>query len=99
MSQKARIYRPAKNAMQSGRANSRKWVLEFEPTMRKEIDPLMGWSGSGDTQTQPKMRFASKEDAVSFAERNGLEFTVQTPEERVVRGKNYSDNFSPNRIL
>ncbi|MBT3558525.1 MAG: ETC complex I subunit [Rhodospirillales bacterium] len=99
MSTKVRIYRPTKNAMQSGRANTRKWVLEFVPTMRKEIDPLMGWSGSGDTATQAKLRFVSKEDAVAYAERNGLDFTVQMPQERVIRPKNYSDNFSPNRIL
>ncbi len=99
MSQKARIYRPTKNAMQSGRANTQRWVLEFEPTMRKEIDPLMGWSGSGDTKTQSSLRFATREDAIGFAERNGLDFTVEAPKERVIKPKSYADNFSPDRLF
>ncbi len=99
MSQKVRIYRPTKNAMQSGRANIRKWVLEFEPTMRKEIDPLMGWTGSGDTKTQARLHFASKEAAIAYAERNGHEFVVDLPKERIIKHKNYSDNFSPTRIF
>ena len=99
MSQKARIYRPTKNAMQSGRANTRSWVLEFEPSMRTDIDSLMGWSGSGDTTTQMRLRFDTSEEAVAYAKRNGLEYSVDQPKERVIKPKSYADNFSPTRIL
>ena len=90
----ARIYQPAKTAMQSGRANIRKWILEFEPSSAKRADPLMGWIGSEDTRTQVRLTFNSREKAVSFAERHGLEFRLSEPKFRRIRPKNYSDNFS-----
>ena len=65
----ARIYQPAKTAMQSGQANTRKWVLEFEPAAAKIIDPLMGWTGSADTREQVHMKFDSKDEAVAFAKK------------------------------
>ncbi len=89
----ARIYRPAKTAMQSGRAKTRKWVLEFEPAAAKSIDPLMGWTGSADTREQVHMTFDSKDEAVAFAEKNGLAFRVEEPKTRRIRPKNYADNF------
>ena len=89
----ARIYRPAQNAMQSGRANTRKWVLEFEPAAAKIIDPLMGWTGSADTREQVHMTFDSKDMAVAFAKKNGLAFRVEEPKARRIRPKNYADNF------
>ena len=89
----ARIYRPAQNAMQSGRANTRKWVLEFEPAAAKIIDPLMGWTGSADTREQVHMTFDSKDMAVAFAKKNGLAFRVEEPKTRRIRPKNYADNF------
>ncbi len=89
----ARIYRPAQTAMQSGHANTRKWVLEFEPAAAKIIDPLMGWTGSADTLEQVHMTFDSKDEAVAFAEKNGLAFRVQEPKARRIRPKNYADNF------
>ena len=98
MSNKVRIYRPTKNAMQSGRANTRQWIVENSPTSPKEIDPLMGWTGSADTEIQVKLRFASKEDAVAYAERNNLVYELNEPKERKLQPKNYSDNFSPNRL-
>ena len=67
-----RIYQPTKNAMQSGRANSKRWVLEFEPG-RKQTDSLMGWVGSADTRNQLKLRFASKEAAIAYADKHGLQ--------------------------
>ena len=93
-----RIYRPAKNAMQSGRANTRKWVLEFEPAAAKEIDPLMGWTGSADTRSQVRMTFDSKEDAVAFAERKGFTVNLHDPQAPSVRAKSYSDNFRYDRV-
>ncbi|MFQ5619884.1 MAG: ETC complex I subunit [Rhodospirillales bacterium] len=89
----ARIYRPAKTAMQSGRAKTRKWVLEFEPAAAKIVDPLMGWTGSADTREQVHMTFDSRDEAVAFAEKNGLEFRVEEPKTRRIRPKNYADNF------
>ncbi len=89
----ARIYQPAKTAMQSGQANTRKWVLEFEPGVAKTIDPLMGWTGSADTREQVHMTFDSKAEAVAFAKKNGLTFRVQEPKTRRIRPKNYADNF------
>ncbi len=94
MTAKVRIYKPAKTAMQSGRSNTEKWVLEFEPSDALRSDPLMGWSGSHDTRRQLKMRFPSKEDAVAYAKRRGLTYRVQDPRERVVKPKAYADNFA-----
>ncbi len=88
-----RIYRPAKTAMQSGRRNVKRWVLEFEPEQAKETDPLMGWIGSGDTRQQVRLRFDSKEEAVAFAKENGLAARVQEPRPRRIRSKNYAENF------
>ncbi|MBT6441098.1 MAG: ETC complex I subunit [Alphaproteobacteria bacterium] len=89
----ARIYRPAKNAMQSGRANMDKWVLEYDSEDRKTVDSLMGWTGSGDTRRQVKLTFPSKEEAVAYALRTGLDAEVRAPNERQVRTKAYADNF------
>ena len=98
MSKKVRIYRPAKNAMQSGRSNTRQWIVEATPSSPKEIDPLMGWTGSGDMDAQVKLRFDSKEDAIAYAERHNLAYEVLEPRERKLQPKNYADNFSPNRL-
>ena len=73
----ARIYRPAKTVMQSGRAKARSWVLEFDQLTPRRPEPLMGWTSSGDTLNQVRLRFASREDAVAYAERKGLAYTVE----------------------
>lgn len=90
---RARIYRPTKSAMQSGRANTRKWVLDFEPGEAKRIEPLMGWVSSGDTRGQLRLRFDTKEEAVSFAEKNGYPYWIEEPHARHIRPKSYADNF------
>ena len=90
----ARIFQPAKTAMQSGRANTKKWVLEFEPVEARRADSLMGWIGSGDMRGQVRLRFESKEAAIAYAERNGIDFQVQAPRRRRIRPKSYSDNYS-----
>lgn len=89
----ARIYRPSKSAMTSGRRNTRAWVLEYEPESRIEVDPLMGWSGGADTGRQVRLRFASREDAEAYARRHGLAFRVlpERPRGRVL--KTYAENF------
>jgi len=89
---KARIYQPAKSAMQSGRRNTRKWVLEFEPTA-KTIDHLMGWTGSADTRGQVRMTFPNRQAAVAFAEKHGIEADVFDPKVRRIRPKSYASNF------
>ena len=94
-----RIFRPAKNAMQSGRGNSRQWVVEFEPADRKEPDPLMGWAGSHDTRAQVRLSFDTKEDAIAFADREGYGYTVLADRPvRAPKPKSYSDNFRFDRV-
>ncbi len=95
---RVRIFRPAKTAMQSGRAKIQNWILEFEPTDPVRPDPLIGWNGSGDTDRQVRLRFASAEDAVAYAERHGYEYSLTRPKERRVRSKTYSDNFAYHRL-
>ncbi len=94
-----RIYRPSKNAMQSGRVKTRHWVLEFEPSARREIDSLMGWTGSPDTRRQVQLHFGSREEAIAFAERHGLAYELLEPRERKPRPKSYADNFRFKRAL
>ena len=94
----ARIYRPAKNAMQSGKARMKKWVLEFEPAEAKTIDLLMGWTGSGDMTGQIKLRFDTQEDAVAYAERAGLDAQVIAPHEPKKILKSYADRFAFDRV-
>ena len=69
---RARIYRPARNAMTSGMAKTKKWVLDFAPETAREVDPLMGWTSSSDTQSQVRLRFDSKEDALEYARDHGI---------------------------
>ncbi|MEO5375195.1 MAG: ETC complex I subunit [Alphaproteobacteria bacterium] len=94
-----RIYRPAKSAMQSGQGGTRRWILEFEPQSAKVTDPMMGWVGSADVYGQVRMFFETKEEAIAYAARRGLECQVDDPHERIERAKSYADNFRPDRIL
>jgi ETC complex I subunit conserved region len=94
----ARIYQPAKTAMQSGEARTKDWVLEFEPQSGETRDPLMGWTSSSDTLAQVRLEFDSKDDAIAYATRNGLAFTVSEPKPRRVIRKSYADNFKFGRI-
>ncbi len=93
----ARIYKPAKSAMQSGGANAKEWVLEFEPQLKREVDPLMGWTGSGDTRRQLRISFDTKEEAIAYAEKNGIAYDLEEPKERKLRLKAYADNFRVDR--
>jgi len=94
---RARIYRPAKTAMQSG-ARARKWVLAYEPATRREPEALMGWISAEDTLNEVRLHFATKEEAVAFATKNGLEFTVIELHESSEKPKSYADNFRYDRI-
>jgi len=93
----ARIYRPAKTAMQSGKAKSRDWRLEFEPASARTIDPLMGWTSSSDMNGQVRLNFESKEEAVEYAERHGIAFRLSEPNDPPMIIKAYADNFATNR--
>jgi len=90
----ARIYQPAKTATSSGRAKTRYWLLEMEPEGRKTIDPLCGWSGSGDTQQQVQLKFPTKEAALAYAGKNGIEVRIFGPKSRIVTPKSYAENFT-----
>jgi hypothetical protein len=94
----ARIFKPAKTAMQSGRAGTQKWVLEFAPSSRRELDPLMGWTSSDDTRQQVRLNFDTREEAVAYAEREGIAYLVEEPHARKVQPKAYADNFRFDRI-
>ncbi|HVO04650.1 MAG TPA: ETC complex I subunit [Candidatus Cybelea sp.] len=94
----ARIFKPAKSASQSGRAGTLKWVLEFAPSSRREADPLMGWTSSDDTRRQVRLTFETKEEAVAYAEREGIPYVIEEPHERRIQPKAYADNFRYDRI-
>jgi hypothetical protein len=85
--------------MQSGLANTRQWVLEFAPSTPREIEPLMGWTSSRDTRRQVTLNFPTKEEAIAYAERHGLSYSLEEPKERVIRPKSYSDNFRYDRRI
>lgn len=95
----ARIYRPAKTAMQSGRGGrGRKWTLEFEPASRRDPDPLMGWSSAEDTLNEVQLRFDSLDEALAYARKHGLDYTVVEPRLRTPKAKSYADNFRYDRV-
>ena len=96
---RARIYQPAKTAMQSGTAKAKGWVLEFAPASAREVDPLMGWTSSDDTQAQVKLRFDTREAAEAYAASKGIEFDMIEPKARkpVIRPRGYGENFATDR--
>ena len=95
----ARIYRPARNAMTSGMAKTRKWVLEYAPNSAREIDPLMGWTSSDDTQSQVRIRFDTRQEALDYARESGIQVVVNEPKPRAanIRPGGYGENFATNR--
>ncbi len=93
----ARIFRPAKTAMQSGRANTKEWVLEFAPASARVSDPLMGWTVSTDMNGQVRMLFDTREEAAAYAQRHGIAFEVLASREAKRIVKAYADNFAYTR--
>jgi hypothetical protein len=89
----ARIYRPTKTAMQSGKKNTQKWVLEFLPEDERFVEPIMGWTGSADTTQQLRIKFADKEAAIEYAKRKGIIYRVIEPNTAKMSIRAYSDNF------
>jgi len=96
VSAKAKIYSPTRTAMQSGRAKTRYWVLEFTPTTKMVPDPLMGWN-TGDTLQQIHIEFPSKEAAVAYAQKHQIPFELAERKPRVIKPKSYAANFAYNR--
>lgn len=96
---RARIYQPARTAMQSGTAKTHQWVLEFAPASEREVDPLMGWTSSSDTQSQVRLKFESREAAEAYAAEKGLEFDLVEPKPRKanIRPRGYGENFATDR--
>jgi hypothetical protein len=90
----ARIFIPAKTAMQSGKAKTKEWVLEFEPSSARVSDPLMGWTVSTDMNGQVRLNFDTREEAAAYAQRHGIAFEVLTPKELRKIVKTYADNFA-----
>ena len=89
----ARIFRPAPNAMQSGRGKSKEWILVHEPAAPREIEPLMGYTSTTDTQAQVRLSFATLEEAEAYARSNGIPYVVQPAHASTPKRTNYSDNF------
>lgn len=88
-----RIFQRPKNAMQSGRARTEQWLLEFAPVEAKRPDPLTGWAGSGDTREQVRLKFASSEAAIAYAQKKGWPYELAQAPERKLKLQAYSDNF------
>ena len=89
----AKIYRPAKTAMQSGKAKTHLWLLEFDAATPRTIDPIMGYTSSADTRQQVRLTFETQDLAVAYAKRNGIEYRVIEPKEATRKSVSYSDNF------
>lgn len=94
----ARIFKPAKNAMQSGTAKTKEWQLDYEPEQPRIVEPLMGWTSSTDMKQQLTIRFDTKEDAIGYCEREGIPYEVIEPGEPVRRQAAYADNFAFHRV-
>ncbi len=90
----ARIFKPAKNAMQSGKAATKEWRLDYEPEQPRVVEPLMGWTSSSDMKQQLTIRFDTREEAVAYCERRGIPYQVIEPGETVRRQVAYADNFA-----
>jgi hypothetical protein len=95
----ARIYSPAKTAMQSGKGKTGRWILDFDPETPRRIDPLMGYTTSSDMRSQIRLSFDTKEEAVAYAEKHGIEFRVQEPKEPKRRQISYAENFRYDRKI
>ena len=89
----ARIYKPARTAMQSGQAKTKEWMLDYEPEQPRTVEPLMGWTSSADMKQEVQIAFDTKEEAIAYAERNAIPYRVMEPTPRRPVRKSYADNF------
>jgi hypothetical protein len=93
----ARIYRPARTAMQSGTGKTKEWVLDYEPEEPRAVEPLMGWTSSGDMKQQLRLSFDTKQEAIAYCERQGIAYQVFEAKEPARRRIAYADNFAYQR--
>ncbi len=98
MTTKARIYQPTKTAMQSGKAKTRQWVLEYDTADSRFVEPLMGWTGAVGTLGQLVLKFDTREEAVAYADRKGIAYEIEEPQARKLNRRAYADNFAFTRI-
>ncbi|MES2961755.1 MAG: NADH dehydrogenase ubiquinone Fe-S protein 4 [Pseudomonadota bacterium] len=92
---KVKIFRPAKSAMQSGKRNIKKWLMEpIEENNIRSVSPVTGWVSASNTSSQLEFVFENKEEAIKFAEKRGFEYEVEEPKEAVVVKKSYAANFT-----
>tara|TARA_Y100000310_G_scaffold263363_1_gene273546 strand:- start:48 stop:335 length:288 start_codon:yes stop_codon:yes gene_type:complete len=92
---KAKIYKPTKTAMQSGKGSTKKWLLEFD-TLNLGVNALMGWVSSTDTMSEVKLKFSTKDQAINYAKKNNIYYNVIEPQKRKIIKKSYADNFLKN---
>ena len=95
----ARIYQPSKSATQSGRANTKRWVLEFEPEQATRVEPLMGWTATTDMRQQVRLEFDTAAEAIGYAEKHGIAYQLFEPHLPHPKSKAYSDNFRFDRKI
>ena len=89
---KAKIYKPSKTAMQSGKKNTKNWLLEFD-TLDTGINPMMGWETSKDTMSEVRLEFSTKEQALNYARKNNVDYYIIEPQKGKMIKRSYSDNF------
>jgi hypothetical protein len=90
----ARIYRPARTAMQSGQGKTKEWVLDYEPEQPRMVEPLMGWTSSADMKQEVRLQFDSKEEAIAYCEREGIAYLAFDSKPSARLRISYSDNFA-----
>ena len=90
----ARIYKPARTAMQSGQAKTKEWMLDYEPEQPPTVEPLMGWTSSGDMKQQIQLQFDTKDEAIAYCERHGIPYQVLEAKPPARPRISYSDNFA-----
>ena len=95
---RARIFKEPKTSMQSGQANTHEWILDYGQSAARVVDPLMGWSGSGDMQSQVRLKFPTREEAIAYADREGIAYDIELPAPRIRKPKAYADNFRYDRV-
>ena len=89
---KAKIYKPSQTVMQSGKRNTKKWILEFD-TLNTGVNPLMGWESSKDTMSEVKLEFSTKEEAINYVKKNNIDYSIVEPQKQKIIKKSYMDNF------
>ena len=89
---KAKIYKPSQTVMQSGKRNTKKWILEFD-TLNTGVNPLMGWESSKDTMSEVKLEFSTKDEAINYVKKNDIDYYIVEPQKQKIIKKSYTDNF------